>query len=156
LKIENLRYLIPYTPDGLEALFDLYSGNIRHILNSLNTAVLEATKEQPVILDKNDIAIILREVTEKRYLAKIQPKPRSILLEAVKHPEITNKRLSEITKTQRSNVSKYVQLLETNGCLYLRRKDGKDKYWSVEPKLKWLLLEAGDKKQKKLTHYSDD
>ncbi len=147
LQILHLKYVTPFTKDALRVLFDLYSGNIRNILNSLQTAVVEATKERAVKLDKNSIAIILKEIVKKRYLGELQPKPKELLMEAVKYNEITNKRLSELTQIQRSNVSTYTKLLESRGCIYVRRKDGKDKYWSVEPKIKWLLLKEEDRQQ---------
>lgn len=156
LSIDGLKYVTPFSNDALRVLYDLYDGNIRNILNSLQTALVEATKEKAVILDKQSLSIILKSVVEKRYLANIQNKPKELLREAVKHSEITNKRLSELTDTQRSNVSGYLKTLESAGRIYLRRKDGKDKYWSVEPKLKWLLLEThgvDDVNQKTLLPY---
>jgi len=153
LKISDTKYVVPYKEEALEILYELYSGNIRSILNSLQTAIVEATKERAVILDKNSLAIILKGIAEKRYLAHLQKRPKDVLMEAVKHNEITNKQLSEKTKLERSNISTYTKLLESNGCIYLKRRDGKDKYWSVEPKLKWLLLTTEITPQKKMDEW---
>jgi len=152
LRIKDLTYIVPYKKEVLKVLYDLYGGNIRNILNSLSTAVGEITTEKPIIINENDLAIILNSILEKRYLADIQPKAKVVLLEAVKHPEVTNKTLSKNTKIARSNVSTYVSQLQSSGCIYLRRKDGKDKYWAVEPRVKWALLKPkqNDLNQKSL------
>jgi hypothetical protein len=66
-----------------------------------------------------------------------------IILEA-KKGEITNRGISEISKLDRSNVSSYIhQELEKHSCVYLKRKTGKDKFWSVRPEIKWMLLNPG-------------
>ena len=134
----NLIY--PFNDDSLKVLYDLMNGNIRNILNSLSTAVFEATDEKPVNIDRNKLAKILNDILEKRYLVSITTRPREVLNEIVKHEEITNKSLSDKLKIPRSNISTYVKTLEVSGCVYLRRKNGKDKFWSAEPKIKWLLL----------------
>jgi len=159
IRIEKLRIskdlncILPYKPEVLETLFDLYGGNIRNILNSLSTAVIEVTNEKPVRLDHNLIARTLKQIVEVRYLGNIPPRAKDVLDEAVKHPEITNKHLSKATGIARPNISTYITQLQSNGCIYLRRKDGKDKYWSVEPRIKWLLLKPKDVDQKDLRDF---
>ena len=141
LKIsEEYNLIYPYTEDCLNELYNLMEGNIRNILNSLSTAVLHATTERPVTLDRNKLAKILKEVLEKRYLHNLTPKPRIVLNEVIKYKEITNKSLADKLKIPRSNISTYIKNLEQEGCVYLRRKNGKDKFWSAEPKIKWSLL----------------
>lgn len=140
LRISDLNIIYPYTDDCLDVLYRLMDGNIREILNSLSTAVLHATSETPIKLDKNKLAKTLNEVLEKRYLNRLTPKVREVLKEIVKHDEITNKSLSEKLKIERSNVSKYIKELENAGCVFLRRKTGKDKFWKADSKIRWSLL----------------
>lgn len=130
----------PYTEDCLQVLYTLMQGNIRDILNSLSTAVFDATNESPISLDRNRLAITLKEILEKRYLNTLTPKVREVLAEIIKHDEITNKLLSVRLKMPRSNISTYIKDLENAGCVYLRRKNGKDKFWKADPKIKWSLL----------------
>ena len=116
-------------------------GNIRDILNSLSTAVYYATEETPIVLDRNKLAVVLQEILEKRFLCSLTPKAREVLNAIAKHnDEITNKALSDKLKIPRSNISMYIKDLENSGCVYLRRKNGKDKFWKADPKIKWLLL----------------
>jgi predicted transcriptional regulator len=137
----------------LETLYELYEGNIRDILNSLSTAVTEIVKEKPVVLDRTLIARTLKTVVERRYLTDLQPKAKEVLIEAIKHPEVTNSELAKNTKIARTNISLYLKHLETKGCINLRRKEGKEKYWAIDPKIKWLLLTEGDSGQKTITDY---
>lgn len=130
----------PYNDDCLKVLYDLMNGNIREILNSLSTAVFYITDESPVILDRNKLSTILKEILEKRYLGSLTPAIRRVLNEIILHEEITNKSLSDKLKIPRSNISTYVKDLENAGCVYLRRKNGKDKFWKAEPKIRWSLL----------------
>jgi len=142
LKISDKYNLIyPQTENCLRVLYDLMEGNIRNILNSLSTAVLYATNEKAIVLDRNKLAKVLKEVLENRYLHNLTPKPREVLNEIVKHQEITNKSLADKLNMPRSNISTNIKNLEQEGCVYLRRKNGKDKFWSAEPKIKWSLLE---------------
>ncbi len=151
----DITYVVPFTDGALDALYELFGGNMRYILNSFDAAIKEATGERPIRLDKALLASTLKKVAERRYLDKLPPRASHILLEAVKHDEITNRHLSRKTKVARSNVSKYVKDLCERGCMYLRRKDGKDKYWSVEPRIRWYLLreDAEKEKQRKMTEF---
>ncbi|HLD42944.1 MAG TPA: winged helix-turn-helix transcriptional regulator [Candidatus Nanoarchaeia archaeon] len=137
---EKLNLIYPYNEHCLKILYELMDGNIRDILNSLSTAVFHATTESPVKLDKNKLARVLNEVLEKRYLNRLTPREREVLGEIIKHKEITNKALSDKLKIPRSNISNYIKDLENSGCVFLRRKNGKDKFWKADPKIKWLLL----------------
>src|SRR3989338_2150320 len=137
---EKLNLIYTYNEHCLKILYELMDGNIRDILNSLSTAVFHATTESPVKLDKNKLARVLNEVLEKRYLNRLTPREREVLGEIIKHKEITNKALSDKLKIPRSNISNYIKDLENSGCVFLRRKNGKDKFWKADPKIKWLLL----------------
>lgn len=150
LKIEGLHYFIPYTDECLKKLYQLMEGNIRYILNSLSTAVLEATQEKPVQIDEYELAVTLKQVLDKRYLTNVTHREKEVLLEIVKHKEVTNKALSSKLNIQRSNISQYLKDLETAGCIFLRRKNGKDKFWAAEHRIKWALLEVPKKSQMSL------
>ncbi len=141
LRIDKKYNLIyPYNEDCLKVVYDLMSGNIRDILNTLSTAVFHATSETPITLDTNKLTKVLKDILEKRYLTRLTPRIRAVLNEVVKYEEVTNKTLSDKLKIPRSNISTYIKELESAGCVYLRRKDGKDKFWKADPKIKWSLL----------------
>jgi len=147
LRISNdINVILPFTEDCLKKLYNLMDGNIRDVLNSLSTAVFYATEESPIILDPNKLAKTLKNVLETRYLIKLTPKTRQVLGEIVKQKEITNKALSNKLKVPRSNISSYIKDLESAGCVFLRRKNGKDKFWKADPRIKWSLLKESPQK----------
>ncbi len=139
---KDMNILYPYTEDCLQVIYKLMGGNIRDVLNTLSTAVFHATLESPILLDRNKLANILNDILEKRYLNTLTPKARQVLNEIIKHDEVTNKALSDKLRIPRSNISSYIKDLENAGCVYLRRKNGKDKFWKADPKIKWSLLKT--------------
>lgn len=148
LAIEGLNTTRPYEESALKILYELYDGNIRDILNSLGTAVISITTNMPVRLNANETATILKRLAEDRLkAASLQPKAKEIVKEMVKHEEITNKGLADATNTRRPNISGYLRDLYEAGFILVKRKNGKDKYWAVEPRLKWLLLEESNPKK---------
>lgn len=149
----ELNYIVPYMHDCLESLYALWGGNIRNILNSLSTSILEVTNEMPIILDNNLLAITLKSVLEKRYLSRLQKRAKDVLLEMAKYDEVTNKELASKLKIASPNISSYLKELQNEGLVILKRKDGKGKYWAVEPKVKWLQLKIKDNSQGNLSQY---
>ncbi|NOQ55356.1 MAG: winged helix-turn-helix transcriptional regulator [Nanohaloarchaea archaeon] len=154
-KISETQYIIPYDDYALTSLFDLWGGNIRHILNSLSTAVTEITEERAIIFNKNSLAYTLQNVLNNRYLNALTPKAKKILLEIIQHKEITNKTISNIFKIPSSNVSSYLKELNEQGCIYVKSKIGKDKFWSAEPTMKWALLKIEKNDQKSIFSFDD-
>ncbi len=137
---KTMGYIIPYNKQVLAELYDLYSGNIRDILNSLDTAVTRATVDKPIVLDKDDLAKILRQALNEDVLDKLQGRAREVLFKILEKDEITNKGIAISTGLKRPNVSGYLTDLVDVGCIELKRQNGKDKYWGVMPHIKWLNL----------------
>jgi len=141
LKISGLNMIKPYDKSALKMLHKLYGGNIREILNSLSTAVMEGIKENPIILDGKIVGIILKKTVEKRYLEKLSDVPKKVLMYALRKMEFTNSEVSVSIGIKPQNVSKYINLLSNKGCIYLRRVEGQRHFYAVNPQLKWFLLE---------------
>ncbi len=137
---KEYNFILPFNEDCLKVIYELMEGNIRDILNSLSTAIFYVTNESPVILDRNRLSKVLKDILEKRFLNNLTPAMRKVLNEIVKHEEITNRALSDRLKIPRSNISSYIKDLERAGCVYLKRKNGKDKFWKADPKIRWSLL----------------
>jgi hypothetical protein len=47
-------------------------------------------------------------------------------------------------KLPNSNMSMYLGQLEEKGCIYVKRQEGKNKYWVAVPQLKWLEIREFD------------
>lgn len=156
LKIKNdeIKVIKPFDESAMVLIYNLYNGNIREILNSLNTAVLEVTENLPVTLNKNDIARILNSVAEERFISPLSERVKQVLELIVKNGEITNKGIYNAMNIDKPNVSIYVHNLIDKGLVYLKRKVGKDKFWSARPEIKWVLLKT-DKNQQLITKFNE-
>ncbi len=91
----------------------------------------------------------LKGILEERYLSELNNRTKDVLLEVVKHEEITNKSIAEKLDIARSNVSHYMSSLESQGCVYVRRRNGKDKFWSAQPQMKWYVLKVDEERAKR-------
>ncbi len=145
---DKITYFVPHTDSSLKSLYELFNGNIRNILNSLSAAVMARTKERAIKLNEYELCSTLKGILEERYLSKLSKRPRDVLLEVVNHEEITNKSIAENLDIARSNVSTYMNDLENEGCVHLRRKNGKDKFWAANPQMKWYLLKVNEERAK--------
>lgn len=157
LRLNDVEYIKPFDNGTLKLLFDLYKGNIRFILNSLETAVEAVTQNKPVVLGESDCSRILSNIIETKYLKDItKPRAREVLYKIAEKEEITNRGLAFALNMPRSQISIYTGDLKDKGCIYEKRRDGKDKFWSAKSDFKWLLLNKNfpnDLNQKLLKGY---
>ncbi len=151
LRIENLNLIIPFDKSALDMLYNLYGGNIRNILNSLKEALLASVVNNPIVLTDDEVSSTLKRLVEERHLKLLVEKERKILRYMADKEEATNKSIASATNTAQSNVSKYLKHLTALGYVEIKRRSGKDKFWSVAPKVKWILLK--EPKQKHIVRY---
>jgi hypothetical protein len=140
LSIDGLTYVIPYEEEAVKVLYDLYSGNIRNILNSLSTAIREISDEVPVVLNKKMLCTILSGVAEEKWLKRIPQWEKEILFCILENPEITNAEISEKLNKKRQNISKVVSKLLNMSAIFVKRAEGTQKFLEVHPSVKWFLL----------------
>ena len=149
LAIDDLDFVIPYEDNAVKKIYDLYSGNIRNILNSLSTAIREISEERPIVLNEKLLCSILSLVAEERWLTKLTDWEKQILVCILKEGEITNKEISKTLNKLPQNISKVTNKLLGLSAIYIHKVDGTSKYFSVHPSVKWFLL--SDKKEKRMT-----
>lgn len=153
LKIPRLRTVHPCSDEAVSLLYGLYEGNIRAILNSLATAVLEMVKDTPITLDDKQIKYVLNSVAKKRFTSKLSPTMQKVLNALLVMKSGTNKGLSKELGIAPQNMSGYLKELVNAGCIYLVRTEGRVKYYSVSDWVKWLTLEPENVLQGKLTQW---
>ena len=140
LRISGYTIVKPYDTNALKSLHALYGGVIRDILNSLSSAISFSVKERPVVLSRDSLAIVLNKLAHERYLSMLTPKEQEIIKEMLNFNEVTNTQLSKKLGVAGQNISKYFNKLKTSGCVALRRSEGRQNFYTVEPRLRWLLL----------------
>jgi len=144
LKIEGMRVQMPYEESAIRELNSLYKGNIRAILNSLSTAIMELiniTKGKPLVLTAERLRVILKNVLKERYLSKMSPIDLQVLKVILKQGEATNKSLANRLNKRPQNISKNLSKLQKLNAIYEKKKVGAEKYFWVTPQIEWLKFE---------------
>ncbi len=144
LKIEDMRVLKPFDDDVVKELDDVYKGNIRAILNSLSTAIMELINlsgGKPLVLTAEILRKILGKVLRERYLNKMSPIDINVLKIILGQEEMTNKKLAEILKKKPQNISKNLNKLQKLNAIYVKKVVGVEKYFDVTHQMKWLKFE---------------
>lgn len=142
LRIPSLNVVRPCTNEAVALLYKLYKGNMRGIFNSLSTAILETVKDSPITLNEQHIKTILSSVAKKRFTARLSPTMQKVLHLLLELDEGTNKQLAQKLGMARQNVSKYLKDLSNEGCVFLAKSEGKEKFYAVSDWVKWLVLET--------------
>jgi len=154
LKIPGLFTVSPCTNDAIFLLYNLHDGNIRAILNSLSTAVLEIVKDAPVTLDEQQTKIVLNSVAKKRFTSQLSPTVQKVLHELLIMKNGTNTMLSKKLDMKPQNMSSYLKELSKSGCIFLVKSEGKEKFYAVSDWVKWLTLEPDKTTQAKLDRFA--
>lgn len=124
----------------IKALYELYEGNLRHILNSLSTAFCETTSEVPVSLTVSILKHSLKNVAEKKWLNQLTKLEKEVLYAILQTEGITNNALSKKLRKHAQNISKITNKLIEICAIRVKKKVGREKFFAAEPSTKWLLL----------------
>lgn len=141
LAIKKFNPEVPVDENVVKTLYELYNGNLRHILNSLSTAFKSITEEVPVNLTLPKLKRTLYEVAKKIWLDKLTKVEQDVLFTILQNNEITNKDISKLMKKHPQNISKVTNKLLEICAIRIRRQEKREKYFAVEPSLRWLLFE---------------
>lgn len=143
LSIRNMNVLKPYEDNVLNELNKIHKGNIRDILNSLCVAMVEVLSKnpnQPVILTKEKLRLVLKKALKERYLSKMSSNDLMVLKKILEIGETTNKELSTLLNKQKQNISKNIKKLKRLRAIKEKRS-GVEKFLNVTPEIRWMNLE---------------
>ncbi len=144
LKIPQVNPIKPFDDDALKILFELYSGNLRGTLRSLDCAINEAAQSRPIVITAPILKTTLFKFSKNRFLSRF-PKEDSntikILKRILEKRETTNKLLAEHLKMLPQNVSASLTKLRETGTIRLSREEGRSRYYVPSQEALWLLLE---------------
>ena len=148
LTIKEFTSGVPIGKGVIKALYELYDGNLRHILNSLSTAFCEITSEVPVELTVSILKNSLKKVAEKRWLNQLTKLEKEALYAILQTDGVTNAVLSKKLKKQPQNISKITNKLIDLCAIRIKKKIGREKFFAAEPSTKWLLLKETEEEIK--------
>lgn len=141
LSIPGLTTIKPYNDEIISKLYALYEGNLRYILHSLSTVFQELIKDSPIVITNREMTRVLSETAKKRWLNKLTDWEKEVLFLILNEEEITNKNIAKKLRKQKQNVSKVTNKLLDMCAIRIKRIDGKEKFFTVEPSINWFLLE---------------
>ncbi len=146
----------PYEDEVISRLYELYDGNLRFILNSLSVVFQELIKDNPLVISNKELTKVLSETAKRRWLNKLTDWEKEVLFLILKEEEITNKKMGDKLKKQKQNISKVTNKLLDMCAIKVKRIEGKVKFFSVEPSIKWFMLEKEISKSSRKTNISSD
>lgn len=146
LESSGLKGIKPYNDEVISKLYSLYDGNLRSILNSLYSAIIELARDSttPIILTPNEMKKILPFIAKKRWLNKLTEGEQEVLMCILREMPINNKKIAGILKKKPQNISPITNKLLDISAINTKT-EGVEKYFSVEPDIKWFLLEEKEK-----------
>lgn len=145
LQDENSETVTPHTRESVEELFDLHEGNIRDILNSLQTAIRELPDTNtPVRLKRSRMEEELYSRIHRTLLDKLSDTDREYLEKVLEKGPIYPSKLAELLDKRRGAGSVYIERLKGKDAVrkakIKEKEDGKKKFFEVTPRVRWVNL----------------
>ena len=140
LSVDGLKPISPFDFESLEILFDLYSGNLRGILRSLDCAITQVVKSRPVRIDSDILKQSLYSFAVSRFMENLAENDLKVLTAILDKKEVTNKVLSEHLKILPQNISASLTKLRQAGAIRLSRSEGRSRYYVPSQEALWILL----------------
>src|SRR3989338_8323018 len=142
---DSIDVITPHTDEVLDTLFEIHTGNLRGMLNSLSTAVVgTAYSNEPIKIDNTILKEKLLQKLNKSYLSGLTAAEKEILKKILesKLSRFTPTDVSQITKKGLTNLSsKYLPKLRLKTAIELIGKEGRNVYYRLAPEVLWWNLE---------------
>jgi len=137
-----------YEKSVLETLYDIYGGNIRNILTRLNDFFISHAPGEFItkdILGKNLLEEAKQQFQELN-ISRRHNKIKQIMIFLAGRKEAKTGNITKaVGSNNSSNVVRYMEK-DLHGLVRQTRKTAKDRYWALNPEIKWLIK----------NHYLDD
>ena len=134
---DKIQVMRPHSEDSLRILYDLYSGNIRDILNSLSSSVDENNIGTASVVRTKEILV---QKAKERFTDKISPTELKILNYIVSVGTITNAELAKKFDKPPQNISKYLKKLSEVRAIKVHSVEGRQIFYKASAEAMWLKL----------------
>lgn len=152
LSIEGMNVFKPYENETIKDLNKIHEGNIRDILNSLSVAMIELISQnpnEPIILTKNKVRGVLKDILKKRYLSRMSEIDTLVLKEILNLGETTNSEIAKNLQKKPQNISKNLKKLARLKAIKVK-KVGVEKIIKVSAEIRWMNLEEEIKPKREI------
>lgn len=147
---DNVPPTMPHTEESLKLLFAIHKGNLRDILNSLSSCIMEiARTNSPVQVDEVLLRRTLLKKIERDCLLSLTHVEKEILQTMLGYGKpITPTELALLTKKRLQNItSKYLPRLQKKTAVEFIGQEGRKKFFRVSPEINWLRLQTKNKER---------
>ena len=138
LAIRRKRWIRPVDQSLINYLYDVFSGKIRFIMDSIATLVTNLPEGVTGTISTKAAREFLKELTRQRVKNVLTDAEQSVLNAAVKQHRFTNSSLVKVTKKSKQNVTKYMNRLLRFNFIYQVERRGRNVYYEISPDLTLL------------------
>lgn len=131
LAMPDVRFIPPVEDSFVEYLYEIYEGQIRFIMDAINTVVLHLPALFPRTMKTDEAKPLLQKVVAERMHHTLSPNEFKVLAQATAYPRFTNLQISRDLKIQAPNVSKYLQTLVEKSYVRFVGKEGRTGWYAV-------------------------
>jgi hypothetical protein len=125
LAANDKRFIRPVADDLIEYLYDLYSGKIRFIMDSVTTIISNLPQAVVQTLDSNSAREFLAGLVFERVRLQLTKQQWNVLREAVKLETFTNVEIATRLGQKPPNITKYFNALLAKNYIYPYRREGR-------------------------------
>ena len=130
LKI-NQDYITPVSTSFILALYELYEGKIRFIMDAVSNVIHELDAASPETIEEHTGYPILERIIKEKLELILTRKELTVLELAVELETFTNSQISTMTKIAPSNMSKYLKKLQELHHIKEINQEGREKYYQI-------------------------
>ncbi len=138
LAIRAGRWIRPVDQSMIDYLYDIFSGRIRFIMDSITTLVSNLPEGVTGTVSAKAAREFLKELTWQRVKSVLTEAELFVLDAAVKQQRFTNSSLVKNTQKSKQNIAKYLNRLLGLNFIYLAERRGRNVYYEIAPDLIFL------------------
>lgn len=138
LAIRRKRWIRPVDQSLIDYLYDIFSGKIRFIMDSIATLVTNLPEGVTGTISTKSAREFLKELTRQRVKNVLSDAELSLLNAAIKQRRFTNSSLVKDTRKSKQNVAKYLNRLLKFNFIYQTERQGRNVYYEIAPDITLL------------------
>ncbi len=138
LALTKNKWIAPVDDELVDQLYDIFSGKIRFIMDSIATLVMRLPEGVTSTISAETARVMLQNLTRERLRAVLTEAEQTVLMAAAEQGRFTNSSLAQATRKSKQNIVKYLKRLGELNFVYSTGKSGRSVYYETSPELALL------------------
>lgn len=131
LSIKKGTFIPPVEDRFIEALYDLYAGRLRYIMDAVNMVLPEFGSEQPYTIPTRQARLCLSRLVKEHIVAHLTATEWKVFCFCTQLERFTNQILSRQFAMPGSNAARILRRLIELDFVYLEKKEGRHSFYRV-------------------------